>query len=154
LCSPFLDDCGHLPALLLDAPVEQLLWRSLRGNRLVLSTAVLQTFCDRIGAAWKVAHRRAPLIVDVALRRPLRDLLVRAVPGLTVLACAEVPHQITVSPVAILRPDQLPPVTDEAPGWSALVARPLPHANAPTEEAPRFATPERRPILEPVVRNA
>ena len=154
LCSPFVDERSDMPALLLEPSVEQMFWRSLRGQRIVLPQATVQAFCQKLAAHWKTARRRAPLVVDAALRRPLRDLVARAIPGLAVLACNEVPHQVGVIPAAVIRADELPSLTDESPVWATLVVRPPRPETPASPDAARFAAPERRPIFEPVAPNA
>ena len=47
------------------------------------------------------------LLCDSSLRRPLRQALSRALPDLAVVAYPEVPNDLLLEPVAMIKPDDL-----------------------------------------------
>lgn len=136
LCGQFLRVPGRMPALVLDATVEQTLWRSVRGTRLIVAMDVLEALSQRIRAEWRLANTAIPLVVDPLLRRPLRDALVRCLPELTVLAYNEIPSQVAIETQSVLTLISAEPQTHDSAGWMGLMA---PETMTSFKEVPQFA---------------
>ncbi len=61
---------------------------------------------------WRKASARGQevaLLTDGSLRRPLRHALMRGLPDLAVIAYQEVPGDLLLEPVAMLKPEDLGP---------------------------------------------
>jgi flagellar biosynthesis protein FlhA len=110
ICDRFRDANGRLRAIVLDPRLEVELRRSVQGGQLLFDlgrleqmTLRLKTEIDRAGArGYEVA-----LLGDSSIRRPVRNALARALNDLAVISYQEIPTDMLMEPVAILRPEEL-----------------------------------------------
>ncbi len=106
----FRDASGRIRAMVLDPRLEVELRRSLQGNQLVLDPARLEQLTLKLAAELRKANTRGyevALLCDSSLRRAVRQALVRALPDLMVVAYQEIPNDLLMEPVAVIRPDDL-----------------------------------------------
>jgi flagellar biosynthesis protein FlhA len=106
----FRDASGRIRAIVLDPRLEVELRRSLQGNQLVLDPARLEQLTLKLAAELRKANTRGyevALLCDSSLRRAVRQALVRALPDLVVVAYQEIPNDLLMEPVAVIRPDDL-----------------------------------------------
>jgi len=117
ICEKFKSSEGHLRILALDPKLETKMRECLRNGQLALGPEPLDALLRHVGDHWQGSVRMEKplaLLVDRALRRPLRHLLLRTAPGLGLIAYQEVPGEISLDPVSILSYADLF-ATEEAP---------------------------------------
>jgi flagellar biosynthesis protein FlhA len=106
----FRDPTGRVRAIVLDPRLEVELRRSLQNNQLVLDPARLEQLTIRLAGELRKASARGydvALLCDASLRRALRHALVRAIPELVVVSYQEIPNDLLMEPVAVIRPEDL-----------------------------------------------
>jgi flagellar biosynthesis protein FlhA len=106
----YRDSQGRLRALVFDPRVEVELRRSLQGQQLLIEPQRLERLTVRLSQELQQALQRGQevaLLCDSSIRRPLRLALVRALPDLAIIAYQEIPTDILLEPVAIIRPEDL-----------------------------------------------
>ena len=102
----FRDNNGRIRALILDPRLEVELRRALQGQQLLLDPQRLERLTMKLATEWRQALARGQevaLLCDTSLRRPLRQALVRSLPDLAVIAYQEIPTDILMEPVAVIR---------------------------------------------------
>lgn len=105
ICDRYKSSEGHLRILALDPKLETRMRESLRNGQLALGPGPLDALLKIVAEHWQSSIRQEKplaLMTDRALRRPLRNLLVRTAPGMGLIAYQEVPAEISLDPVAIL----------------------------------------------------
>lgn len=105
ICDRFKSSEGHLRILALEPKLENKMRECLRNGQLAMGPEPLDALLRIVGEHWQGSVRlEKPLafMVDRALRRPLRHLLMRTAPGMGMLAYQEVPGEVSLDPVAIL----------------------------------------------------
>src|SRR5579871_50222 len=110
ICDRFRDEQGRFHALVLDPRVEVELRRALHEKTLALEPGRLEKLATWLASEWRKASVRGQevaLLADAALRRPLRQVLIRSLPDLAVIAYQEVPVELILEPVAMLKPENL-----------------------------------------------
>ncbi|MBY0230989.1 MAG: flagellar biosynthesis protein FlhA [Gemmataceae bacterium] len=112
VCDGFRDEQGHLRAIVLDPRLEVELRRSVQDRSLALEPGRLEQLILCLGSELRKANARGfevPLLCDASLRRHLRQVLVRSLNNLSVLAYQEIPPDLLLSPVALVKPEDLAP---------------------------------------------
>lgn len=106
----FRDTNGRIRAIVLDPRLEVELRRAAQGNQLVLDPTRLEQLTLRLVGELRKANARGyevALLCDASLRRAVRNALVRALPDLSVVSYQEIPTDLLMEPVAVVRPDEL-----------------------------------------------
>jgi flagellar biosynthesis protein FlhA len=112
ICDGFRDEQGNLRAIVLDPRLEVELRRALQDRTLAIEPARLEQLILRLGTELRKANARGfevPLLCDASLRRFLRQTLARSLNGLSVVAYQEVPADLMMTPVALVKPEDLAP---------------------------------------------
>jgi flagellar biosynthesis protein FlhA len=107
VCDRFRDEQGRLHAIVLDPRIQQEMLRPDRA--FFVDPQRLERFLVRVVNEWRKAVARGQdvaLLCDAALRRTLRQTL-RSAPDLAVIAFQEVPSDLVLEPVAVLKPEDL-----------------------------------------------
>ena len=76
----------------------------------MLEPARLEKLILRLADEWRkatAAGKEAALLTDAALRRPLRQTIVRSLPDLAVIAYQEIPTDLMLEPAALVRLEEL-----------------------------------------------
>lgn len=110
VCDRFRDETGRAHALILDPRLEVELRRAIHEKSLVLDPARLEKLMARLGTEWRKATARGhevALLVDGSLRRPLRQVLSRSLADLALIAYQEVPSDLQLEVVAMVKPEEL-----------------------------------------------
>lgn len=110
ICDRFRDEQGKLHALVFDPRLEMELRRSLHEKTLVLEPGRLEKLVARLATEWRKTTARGQelaLLTDASLRRSLRQALTRSLPDLAVIAYQEVPGDMQLEPVALVKPEDL-----------------------------------------------
>ncbi|QJW94397.1 flagellar biosynthesis protein FlhA [Frigoriglobus tundricola] len=106
----FRDPNGRIRAVVLDPRLEVELRRSVQGPQLVLDPTRLEQLTLRLSDELRKASARGyevALLCDASLRRALRHALARALADLVVVAYQEIPTDLLMEPVAVIRPEEL-----------------------------------------------
>ncbi len=110
VCDRFRDEEGRIHALVLDPRVEVELRRSLQEKNLALEPARLEKLVSRLADEWRKSNaqgKEVALLTDAGFRRPLHNVLARALPDLAVIAYQEVPSDLLLEVVGLLKPDDI-----------------------------------------------
>ena len=106
----FRDPTGRLRAVIFDPRVEMELRRNTQNNKLNLDAGQQEALVMRLVTELRTASQRGyevALLCDTSMRRAVRYVLSRAIGDLAVLAYQEMPADVLIEPVAILRPEDL-----------------------------------------------
>jgi flagellar biosynthesis protein FlhA len=112
ICDRFRDSSAKLSTIVLDPRVEMELRKSLHDKNLVLQPLPLEKLILCLANAWRKSHlagKDVAVLTDTVLRRPLRNALVRSLADLSVIAYQEIPADIGLQPVALIRPEDIAP---------------------------------------------
>ena len=104
------DEQGRVKVLVLDPRLEVRFRELLRERQLVLPHDVLERLLTAISQRWEKSHlegREIVLLTDGLLRRPLRQVIERAIPDLTVTAYSEIPTDLTVDVQDIVKLEEI-----------------------------------------------
>lgn len=118
ICDRFRDNQNRLHAIILEPRLHLELQRSLHQGHLVLEPGRLERMIVRLSELWRravVQGQEVALLCDTSIRRPLRQALFRSLPDLGVISYAEVPANLTLHPVAMLRFEDLAAANSAAP---------------------------------------
>jgi flagellar biosynthesis component FlhA len=110
ICDRFRDDQGRLHAIVIDPRLEQELRRAVHEKQLVLDPARLEAMLLRLAALSRQASmsgQDVAVLTDSNLRRPLRQAIARALSELVVIAAPEVPANLMLHPVAVLKSEDI-----------------------------------------------
>ena len=110
ICERFRDATGRLRAVIFDPRVEMELRRNTQNNKLNLDAGQQEALVMRLVTELRTASQRGyevALLCDTSMRRAVRYVLSRAIGDLAVLAYQEMPADVLIEPVAILRPEDL-----------------------------------------------
>jgi flagellar biosynthesis protein FlhA len=119
ICDRFRDAQGRLHAIILDPRLEMELRRTPQEKTLAIDPSRLEKMIMFLLNEWRKATARGQdiaLLTDTSLRRPLRHALVRGMPDLAIIAYQEVPGDLLLEPVALLKPEDLGGTTPEIRG--------------------------------------
>ena len=110
VCERRRDPRGVICAVLLDPALEQRLRDSTKDRKVVLPPKALEQLIRKTQQTLRTAalkHQPVSLVVDQTLRRPLRKLLLREIPDVTVLGYQEVPQEQRVETVSVIRTEEV-----------------------------------------------
>jgi flagellar biosynthesis protein FlhA len=106
----FRDSAGRIRAIVFDPRLELELRRAMQGNQLVLDPSRLEQLTLRMANELRKANARGyevALLCDASLRRAVRHSLSRALHDLVVVSYQEIPTDLLMEPVAVVRPEEL-----------------------------------------------
>jgi len=109
ICDRFREGT-KLSAIVLDPRLEMELRRALHEKNLVLQPAQLEKLIVCLANAWRKSHlagKEVALLTDSVLRRPLRLALLRSLAELSVIAYQEIPPDLGLHPVALIKPEDV-----------------------------------------------
>ncbi len=110
ICDRYRDAQGRLHAIVLDPRLELELRRTQQDKTLTIDPARLEKMIVFLLNEWRKATARGQdiaFLTDGSLRRPLRHALMRSMPDLAVIAFQEVPGDLLLEPVAMIKPEDL-----------------------------------------------
>ncbi len=97
---------GRVRAIAIDPRLEVKLHESLKDKRLYLPPQELERLVSSLRGHWQkssVEGHEVALLTDTVLRRPMRLVIERALPDLGVISFAEIPVDLDVEFIALLR---------------------------------------------------
>ncbi len=110
ICDRFRDDKGRIRAIVLDPRLEIELRRSIQDKQLVLDPSRLEQLIMKLSNEMRKANARGidvALLCDSSLRRALRHAVARSLSDLSLISYQEIPTDLLMEPVAIIRPEDL-----------------------------------------------
>jgi flagellar biosynthesis protein FlhA len=110
ICDRFRDEQGRIHALVLDPRLELELRHAVHDKILALDPGRLEKLVLRLASEWRKANARGQdvaLLTDGSLRRTMRQALARSLPDLAIIAYQEVPSDLLLEPVAMLKPEDI-----------------------------------------------
>jgi flagellar biosynthesis protein FlhA len=112
ICEPYVDEQGKIHAIVFDPRLELEFRRCLQDKKLAIDPTQMEKLIVRLATECREANtrrREVALLVDSVLRRPTKQLLLRALPDLSVIAYSEVPNDIMLEPEVIIKPEEILP---------------------------------------------
>ena len=106
----FRDPTGRIRAVVLDPRLEVEFRRLVQGQQLTLDPARLEQLTVKLSAEVRKANARGhevALLCDASLRRAVRHSVARSLHDLTVVSYQEIPTDLLMEPVAVIRPEDL-----------------------------------------------
>ncbi|VTT97906.1 flagellar biosynthesis protein : Flagellar biosynthesis protein FlhA OS=uncultured planctomycete GN=HGMM_F11F07C14 PE=4 SV=1: FHIPEP [Gemmataceae bacterium] len=106
----FRDANGRIRAVVLDPRLEVELRRGVQGQQVLIDPGRLEQLTLRLAAEIRKANNRGyevALLCDASLRRAARNALGRALHDLSVVSYQEIPNDVLMEPVAVIRPEDL-----------------------------------------------
>jgi flagellar biosynthesis protein FlhA len=106
----FRDPTGRIRAIVFDPRLEVEFRRLVQGQQLALDAARLEQLTVRLAAEIRKANARGhevALLCDASLRRAVRHAVSRSLHDLTVVSYQEIPTDLLMEPVAVIRPEDL-----------------------------------------------
>ena len=117
ICETYRDELGSVQVISMHPHLEAGMRERLQDGQLLLGAAPLERLLGKIGKQVEDSRRRQlplALLTDTSMRRPLARILSRAIPELGVLSYQEIPNNLTIHPVTMLRPEDVFDVPAEA----------------------------------------
>jgi flagellar biosynthesis protein FlhA len=102
----FRTDQGQVRVIYLEPTLAQLFKSRVHDGMIMLKQRQLERLIEQLRNEWEVSMAKgelAAVIVDSALRRPLRKTIFRSLPDVSVLAYSELPATSTIHPVGAIR---------------------------------------------------
>jgi len=106
----FRDPNGRIRAIVLDPRLEVELRRMVQANQLALDPSRLEQLTLRLNAELRKANNRGfdvALLCDSSMRRAVHHSLARSIPDLTVMSYQEIPADLLMEPVAVIRAEEV-----------------------------------------------
>jgi flagellar biosynthesis protein FlhA len=110
ICDRYRDPQARLSAIVLDPRLEMELRKTLHERTLSLEPAKLEKLTVRLANEWRrttLAGNDVALLTDTILRRAVRQAFARSLPDLAVIAYQEVPRDLILNPVALIKPEEM-----------------------------------------------
>ena len=106
----FRDANGRLRAVVLDPRLEVELRRSVQGTQLAIEPSRLEQLTLRLLEELRKANAKGyevALLCDSSIRRALHNATARTLSDLAVVAYQEIPIDLLMEPIAVIRSDEL-----------------------------------------------
>ena len=106
----FRDDDGRVKVMLIEPKLEHQLRESSNGEMIALQPDQLANLVDKIKSNWELASVKSgstAVLVDSSLRFAFRNTLHRSLPHISIIAYGEIPHDLLIEPVAVVRHDEV-----------------------------------------------
>ncbi|MDB5312209.1 MAG: flhA [Gemmataceae bacterium] len=106
----FRDPAGRVRAIVLDPRLEVEFRRLVQNSQLVLDPARLEQLTLKLAAEVRKANARGhevALLCDASVRRAMHHALARTLHDLSVVSYQEIPIDLLMEPVAVIRPEDL-----------------------------------------------
>ena len=122
ICEAYRDELGSVRVISMHPHLEGGMRERLQDGQLLLGAVPLERLLGKIGKEAEDSRRRQlplALLTDTSMRRPLARILSRAIPELGVLSYQEIPNNLTIHPVTMLRPEdvfEVPAEVQTTPG--------------------------------------
>ena len=127
VCSRYQDENSHVGVIVIEPALENQLRNAVVEGRMALAAPVLERLIEQLNKHFQpsqLTNKNLALLTDGSIRRPLRNVIERAIPELACLAYTEIPHEVMIDPVAIIRNSDVfsvegPALTPQLPAASS-----------------------------------
>ena len=112
VCFRFQDEAGKVRALLLDPRLEMRLRELTQNGSISMAPADLNRLVEQLNAQWQkhaLQGGEIALLTDQSLRRPMRQSLTRAMPEMSVLSYNEIPNELQIEAIGLIRMEDVFP---------------------------------------------
>ncbi|MEM9412503.1 MAG: FHIPEP family type III secretion protein, partial [Planctomycetota bacterium] len=110
ICEAFKGIDGRVRVMVCDPKLEHHMRQASNGTTVVLSPKSLEKFVAKLRTVWETAHIKnepVALLVDSAIRQPLRNTIFRSANEISVLAYNEIPTNLVIDAKAVLKFDDV-----------------------------------------------
>lgn len=110
ICDRFRDSNGNVRVIILEPKLEHRLRENLSGEAIVLRPDQLEHLIAEVQSTWESARlkdKNAAVLVDSSLRHSLHRTLYRSLPDVSVIAYSEVPNDLRIDSVGMIRYDDV-----------------------------------------------
>ena len=100
----------HLFQLDLNELLEHQLRQASNGDMIAMQPDQLANLVDKFKSAWELASMQngsTAILVDSSLRLPLRQTVHRSLPQVSIISYSEIPHDLLIEPVTVIRHDDV-----------------------------------------------
>lgn len=106
----FRDSTGRVRVILMEPKLEQRLRQNSNGEMIALQPDELAALVEKYKQSWEVASMKdepAAVLVDSSIRWAMRQTVHRSLPQVSIVAYSEIPAELLIEPVAILREQEV-----------------------------------------------
>ncbi len=106
----FRDDSGRVNVILLEPKLEHWLRQNVNGEMIAMQPDHLGKLVDKCKQSWELASMKnqpAAVLVDSSIRRALRQTVHRSLPEVSIVAYHEIPPDLLIEPVTVIRNDDV-----------------------------------------------
>ncbi len=106
----FRDNDGRVRVILLDPKLQHTLRENITGEMIAFQPDQLERLVERYKHAWELASMKnepAAALVDSSIRRAMRLTTQRSLPAISFVAYNEIPNDLLIDPVAMIRFDEV-----------------------------------------------
>lgn len=110
ICERFRNENGHVRVLVVDPHLENRLRQYTNDGRVTLPATALEALVSELRKQWEMVAMKdleVALLVEGSLRRPMRRVIERALPELACISYREIPSDLMIEPVAILKQESV-----------------------------------------------
>jgi flagellar biosynthesis protein FlhA len=132
----FRDSTGRVRVILLEPKLEHRLRQNSNGDMIAMQPDQLAKLVDKYKQAWELSSMKnepAAALVDSSVRRAMRQTVHRSLPQVSILAYNEIPADLLIEPVSIIRDQEVFETTEEA-GAPDQTGTGIPTADTPPEQ--------------------
>lgn len=122
VCEQFRHTDGSLQVITLAPQLDTHLRQSIHDGQLAIGPAQLGKLIQAVSRTWSECrrkHQNAALLVDQAIRRPLRQVLARSVSQLRYIGYQEVPHDMIINSLYMVAHEDVVTPEDKAKATAA-----------------------------------
>ncbi|MFT5302229.1 MAG: flagellar biosynthesis protein FlhA, partial [Mariniblastus sp.] len=119
----FRDSSGRVRVILLDRKLEHRLRQASNGELISLQSEQLANLVDKYKQAWELSSMKnepAAILVDSSVRRAMRQTVYRSLPQISILAYNEIPSDMAIETVSIIRDQDVFGTADDLPDSAAM----------------------------------
>ena len=106
ICDRFRDEHGNVRVIILEPKLEHHLRQINQGGVLAMSPHALERLVKLLQSKWETSRIKdepAAVLVDSSIRQPMRQTIARSLPDLSVIAYSEVPSDLLIESVSLVR---------------------------------------------------
>ena len=110
ICEPFIDPQNRIHAIIFEPSLELELRRNQQDKKMAIPPDAFEALIVRLAKTLRTAGQsgvEVALLVDSQLRRPLKNLLLRGLPDLTVVSFTDVPNDVLLEAEYIIKRDEV-----------------------------------------------
>ena len=110
ICQRFLDEAGKVRVIVVEPSLERQLIEWMQDGKLIMPPKALESWLGELKQAWEptaLQDQPAALLTNAQLRRPTQQIIERSIPELAVISYTEVPSELIIEPVSMIRHQQV-----------------------------------------------